>query len=81
MQTKECWRSPGRHTSGANYATLHRSRHRHVGDIRFAIVMVFAFALACGLAFRSDAEPGTSSFSAHVHGHTLGHHQASAAHG
>lgn len=80
MRTKECWPLPG-HNGDPNYGKRHRVRHRHVGDIRFAIVMVFAFALACGLAFRSDAEPDTPSLSAHFQTHATQVHPASAAHG
>lgn len=79
MQTKECWSTPGHQATGTNHAKRHRARHRHVGDIRFAIAMVFVFALACGLAFRSDAAPERPPLSAHAH--TGGLHPTPAAQG
>lgn len=38
-------------------APLHRSRHRHVGSLRFAALMVSIFFTALLLTFRSDATP------------------------
>lgn len=63
---RECWRHPGEKTAKESYMRRHRARHRHVGDVRFALFVVFMLGLAYGIASRSEAAPVNSPTTANV---------------